>query len=327
MDIKLVYVVTSSLSDIYWEQSWVSAWSAKLHNPSIKIAIVADRESLKEAENSYRKNSFYLFDEFIPVEMDSSLNKKQRSRWLKTNLRNIVSGDFLFIDSDTIVTGSLDELDVFPHSVAMVYDSHKHPCVISDVFPLYKSIYGEEAPRDMKYYNSGVMLVRDDSNAKKLFDKWFENWKLAGDKANYTDQIPLARTILKQDIAIQNLPDIYNCQVCNSIRYLYQAKILHIFNHPWFVPTIIHPLMLPESYIKVKNDMGISSEIEYVIKNCKSLFGEISVPIGLNEASFLHTSLVRILYKWYNGGRSSFNKLDSIIYFLGRKIFSTKSFR
>ena len=63
-------------------------------------------------------------DEKAVVNVPEHYNKVQTSRYLKTSLRQTVEGDFLFIDSDTIITDSLADADSLTGNVMMVLDYH-----------------------------------------------------------------------------------------------------------------------------------------------------------------------------------------------------------
>lgn len=318
MKTKIVYVVISSLGDIYWEQAWASAWSARYHNPNAHITLVCDNETLKSSLDCYRTKSLSLFDEIVQISFDASVSNKQRSRQIKTNLRNYISGDFLFVDSDTIITDDLNDIDDFPYNIGMVCDMHSHPCPIPEFYEWVKRTYGIDLPKETKYYNSGVIYAKDNDETKSFFEQWNHNWLLAGDKVWYTDQTPLAKTVMENANSIHDLPDIYNCQICSSVKYLHEAKILHIFNHPWFFPsTIIHPLMKKETYQQIKDAQGIKGDVEALILHCKSAFYNVSSPIGVEEGNFVRMFLIRsFMYSLYLKKRNIFmflNKLSIVI--------------
>ena len=75
----------------------MSAWSARYHNPEAHIVLVCDKETLDTAEGSYRAKSLELFDEKITVDFEDSITQKQRSRWIKTNLREYVLSYCLYL--------------------------------------------------------------------------------------------------------------------------------------------------------------------------------------------------------------------------------------
>ena len=62
--------------------------------------------------------------EIIVVNVPDGMNKMHRSRYLKTTLRQHISGDFLFVDADTVITCDLSEIDEVDMEIAAVLDRH-----------------------------------------------------------------------------------------------------------------------------------------------------------------------------------------------------------
>ena len=123
MHTRFVYVLVSTPQDLFYEQTLVSVSSLKHYNPTAKVVLVVDDktdETLLEKRASLQS----LIEEKIVVPFPEEVANKQRSRRLKTNLRNIVKGDFLYLDSDTIVCDKLDEIDSFDFQIGMVWDSN-----------------------------------------------------------------------------------------------------------------------------------------------------------------------------------------------------------
>lgn len=311
MRTKIVYVVTSSLDDIYWEYAWLSAWSLKHHNPSAYVAIVCDDDTLDSVKKSYRAKSLELFNEIVPVSFDSSVCNKARSRWLKTSLRDLIRGDFLYVDSDTIITDNLSEIDDFDFDIGMVYDAHTYPYPIPQVFHWYKQAFNEELPSNIHYYNGGLIYAKDSEQAMNFFNSWHKNWIIAGNKIGYTDQTPLARTVLEEGNPVHELSGIYNCLACVGIRYLFDAKIIHFLHTPFYLPTVVHPFMQKETYQKIQENKGIPEEIKKLALNCKSEFTTVSVPLGINESIFLRSPIIHdCLYPIYNKHKRLFLTID-----------------
>ena len=121
MKTKIVYVVISTDNDIYLEQAWISAYSVKYYNPTAFITFVTDEDTYKGIVSSDRKNILQIVDEIIPIPLEKGLSNMKRSRWIKTNLRNLIKGDFLFIDTDLeiqIIAAYLHDKNFFPgHTV------------------------------------------------------------------------------------------------------------------------------------------------------------------------------------------------------------------
>ena len=330
MNTKIVYVVISTLKDVYFEQVWCSAYTALVHNSTCHLTLVCDEETLTVAQSNYRTNGLNLFKEIIPITCPQEMSNVQRSRYLKTNLRNIVRGDFLFLDSDTVVQNSLKDIDEVKDSVAMVIDMHEVNA-INPIFKTYKNVYGEDYSIEYPYYNSGVIYAKDNNEAKIIFENWFENWQQLGARLGYTDQTPLAKTNIQLGFPIKELSGEWNCQTCNGVRYLHKARILHIFNHPFFFPTITHPLMLKETYLSIQREGNLTEELKKILLNAKSEFYSLSSPVGADVLQFLDRYLTMyIVYNIWKKNPVLFNIIEKISMFVYRRLVKfhiTKPFK
>ena len=104
-------------------------------------------------------------EEKITVDFNPEIGNKQCSRWIKTNLREYVKGDFLFIDTDTVITDKLDEIDDWDIDIGMVYDLNR---ITPTTFhkKLFEKVYHQALPVGVPYYNSGVSfspIILDDT--------------------------------------------------------------------------------------------------------------------------------------------------------------------
>lgn len=105
MKTKIVYVVASLDDDIYMEQAIVSAWSAHHYNPDVNIVLVCDQDTEATLHKGNRQRYVEeLFNEIFVQQLPDTYSMIERSRALKTMVRNIVTGDFLYLDTDTMFT-------------------------------------------------------------------------------------------------------------------------------------------------------------------------------------------------------------------------------
>ena len=123
MKTKLVYVVVSSDKDVYLEQAYISMYSAKYYMPDAHIALITDTLS-KDTFKGKREEELKYVDELVCVDLETKYNAQQRSRILKTSVRKYIKGDFLFIDSDTIIVKPLYDIDDCPFDIAACWDTH-----------------------------------------------------------------------------------------------------------------------------------------------------------------------------------------------------------
>ena len=161
MKTKLVYVLVSSKEDLYWEQCLISVMSARYQMPQAQIYLVCDDQT-NDSLRGIREEIKQFITKLIVIPFDKNIEKLRRSRILKVTLRKIISGDFLYIDCDTLITHSLGEIDNFSFSLAAVLDGHcifkKHP--MFDFFVKQNKHLNYPIDKIVKYFNGGVMYVK-----------------------------------------------------------------------------------------------------------------------------------------------------------------------
>ena len=133
---------------------------------------IDDRLELKE-----------MISEVIIIPLPKDYNGRLRSRTLKTTVRNIIDGDFLTIDTDTVICKPLDDVDSLPiKNIGMVPEMHgpfKNHITYKFITNELKRIYGTDVSDAPYWFNSGCMLVRDNEFTREFFKKWNEEWKVA----------------------------------------------------------------------------------------------------------------------------------------------------
>lgn len=279
MGLKIVYDVISSEGDNYFEQAWASMFSLRHFNPNAFVVLLTDDSTSQTIEKTYRKKAKKLIDDIVVVPFDKQYSNKEKSRWIKTSMRRLVNGDFLFIDADTIVAGALDEsyFDGFPNFIGAVLDYNCSSRLVchSAIFKIMyvdrlKNIYGIDYKKETDVYNSGVLFVKDVPEAYVLFDAWHKNWLLANGKGVCLDQLPLVKTCQDMGNPIQSMSGIFNCQVKFSIQYLHEAIILHTFSHQQ--DSSLSPILGTYLYDEIKRSQDLSDKIKGIILNAKNTF-------------------------------------------------------
>ncbi len=302
MKTKVVYVVISSNSDIYLEQAWVSIFSFKHYNPNSVVAIVCDIETEDRIKERKGNGIGVLLDEVISVKFDPSISNKERSRYIKTNLREYLKGDFLFIDTDTIVTDDLSEVDNFQMEIGMVYDWHcpwsKRPNY-ERMKDYLKGLSGKEIKSDTNYFNSGVIYAKDSERVREFFKQWHYNWNMIKEKHGVLeDQKSLTITIDNVG-GVEAVSGNFNCQVIVSIEYLVTAKIIHFFNTKWSNHSI-SPFYDKDFYQEIKRVGFISSQSQDMILNCKSSFKSPCMIIMSEDIIIWKSRIFKLLRFIYN---------------------------
>ena len=303
MELYAVYVVISQPTDIFFERMWLSAYSLKKYNPKMKVVCLVDDATYRGVQTTYRGKSQKVVDHFEIIDLPEGLSQRAKSRWIKTNLRSLLKGDFLFIDSDTVVCDDLSELELQKAELMMVFDYHlllnehkdgkliRHEC---------EQVFGRKLTTD-DYFNSGVILARDTPEVHRFFDMWHKYWLEGVRRGCETDQKSLAYVVQDNPGVVRELDGIYNAQIRSSVRYLCRGKILHFFTGGDYV-SINHPFMADAVYLQMKEENGISENVKQQVGDCKSLFDVQSyIMTGVeleikNNASYRVLLLLRIYF-------------------------------
>lgn len=293
MKTQAVYIVTSGNNDFYLEQLIISAFSLKLHNPNVKIIVVMDDDT-SDGLTGNRGQLWHYVSDIVSVKIPEEYSNMERSRYLKTNLRNIIVGDFLFIDTDTVVTGDLSEIDSFNCSIGAVID--KHIAIFNhsgqqNIIELSKK-YNWNIPKNGNYFNSGIMYVKDNDATHKFYERWHNHWKKGLLKyGKGIDQPALAKANEDSNYLITELPGIFNCQIIeNGLRYLYEAKIIHYYAsnmNRWDSPYLFRDQKL---YSTVR-EFGINNEIKNLIIHAKEAFNNKCLILGGNTCDTFYSTL------------------------------------
>lgn len=277
MKTKIVYVLVSSEQDIYLEQAYISMQSLRHHNTDAHIVLLTDNITA-DSFIGKRKEKIHLVDELVVVDLSNKFTAQQRSRLLKTSARNLVDGDFLFVDCDTIITKSLAEIDSCKYDIAACEDSHssfeKNP--YRDLCLCHGKILDWPIEEELVYFNSGVIYVKDNQKTRAFYHKWNEIWLDGSHKGVNMDQPSFAKTNYLLGHQVQILEGVWNCELKHGIKFLKDAKIVHYL----CTNTGSNPLFIMNNkaeLVKVKN-----GEINPIITQC---FDDPF--IGLTQVSLL----------------------------------------
>lgn len=232
MTTKIIYVIVSDETDTYLEQALISVYSARQQNQDAHISIVIDDLTAETIINKREEINKYI-DDTIVINIPGEHSKAYRSRFIKTNLRNLVKGDFLFIDTDTIICDKLNDIDNIKWDICAVRELNKYNNFSDEepwMYQLAQKVGIEKELWGEPYFNSGVMYVKDTETTHSLYNKWHQYWQDYTQKGLHTDQTPLCMANKIEGHPIHLLDDTWNCQIkYEGINYACSAKIVHYF--------------------------------------------------------------------------------------------------
>jgi hypothetical protein len=196
-------VVYLALGESYTSLVTDSARTLRLHGYDGPVRVVTDAPS----------------HELVDLECETlvvgSLPGGFASRFHKTQLNRWAFERTLFLDADTIVISSIDEVWqlLAGRDMAMAPDMHAS---VADVIARSVNDPSRRAPEyqlmqelgliDRRYYNSGVMLWDQNGRVSRMFHRWHQEWNRFGGE----DQLALVRAIAATGTKVATLDSAWN---------------------------------------------------------------------------------------------------------------------
>lgn len=281
-DVKIVYCLSDTGSNYYSEQLLLSLMSFKLFNPKKIVSILIDSITFNKCHNNTRNTIERIInkaDEVQIVDFDDSYNDKIRSRLLKTTIREHLSGDILYLDSDTVVCSKLDYGVFEGMDIAAVYNTNERKLSSSPHFHAFQHIAQKchVALMDNTLYNGGVIYSKDNAISKMVFKDWYRLFLEFYKKYGVTsDQISLYASNQLNKSVIRPLPGEWNCQLGFGINEMQDAKIIHTLISTYKQKDreeyALHLLQQQRVYESINKGIISEDEIEDIIFNAKRSF-------------------------------------------------------
>jgi len=271
---QYLYVLTSTPNDIFYEQFLLSVKSLRLLMPNAEIVLLCDAKT-KDTLTGKREIHQNIITKTISVDVPPDFSQTEVSRWLKTSMRCIVSGDFLYIDCDTIITDDLSSIKDIGKKFGVCLDKHslidrhgKKNNIIENDKKLGFSSYLSN-----KHFNGGILYCPDTPEIHKLFERWHELWLFCKSKNIIRDMPSLNMAIYENPSFCTELDGTWNCQIAyNGLPYLANSKIIHYFATD--LNFYSSPFILASENIlkQIKENGAISVEILELLKNPRAAF-------------------------------------------------------
>ena len=146
-------------------------------------------------------------------------------------MRNVVDGDFLYVDSDIAIVGDLSIPEEWKGGIYAVLDFHTNLSKAINRKKILNNakMMGFSPILNDEIFNGGVMFAADTPEARKFFETWHELWLYCVSKNFPYDMASLAETNFKFNYITKKMPGGWNCQLAYGNRFLPTAKVLHFF--------------------------------------------------------------------------------------------------
>ena len=227
---KAVFAITSQGHDFYSAMTRVAVASLRVSNPGLRIVLTCDRDS----DHAMRKTSEPLLDEvdeWLAIDTPDG-GAGFRNRYFKTQLRSIINGPFLFLDSDIFVREDLSEIFALDCDIAGARN-HSRETFSEQIWDQDRETLASMGWEigDRVYLNGGVLFYNNTEGAMKFAKKWHELWsQSASGRAYYRDQPALNAAINFVRPKLNVLPDRYNAQISAEIKVAADAAIWHFYS-------------------------------------------------------------------------------------------------
>ena len=155
-----------------------------------------------------------------------------RNRFVKTSLRGLLNGPFLFLDSDIFVRGDLSEIFTFDTDIAGARN-HSRQAFAEQVWEQDSATLqamGWTIRTDV-YINGGVLLWNDTPSAGRFGAEWHRRWLLSSQaRRNCRDQPALNSALHATEPRLTVLSDRYNAQLKISLNVVDGASVWHYYS-------------------------------------------------------------------------------------------------
>lgn len=203
-----MYVLVSNHNDYLTEMALLSIACARKYSPNLQIELVMDRKTY-DGLVGFRRTILDLIDSlklvYVPEQDNVYISRK-----IKTRLRSLIENDYLYIDIDTIPLADLSDVFNNQEDIAMAYDHNVPP----DKFVFYdyeREIFDKmQWPLPSRYFNSGVMLVKDTPKVRNFFILWHQLWQQNSALGLHKDQPPMHEAIRQAGINVKGLSPEWN---------------------------------------------------------------------------------------------------------------------
>lgn len=315
MKTKVVYAVVSSADDFFIEQLQLSICSLRIHNKNAVVELVIDKETCDglQGNRSFVKD---MADSVHVVQCPTDYTQREKSRYLKTNIRRIVKGTFLYLDCDTLVCDSLEEIDKCDYELAMVADLNDHLLLYENNTIRKYAEAGFGDATGVPYYNSGVIYSKDTSGTQDFFNTWYKYLIKSFDCGVMYDQPALCATNEKKNRIIKELSGEWNCQYkMKGMKFLDHAKIMHYYSDNG--NDCLQKSMMGFFLNYVRYNTVSSDNVYGIIRNAKIEFYSLTTITQDQQIRLINSSAL-----WLLSNRPRiFNLIMEIGFFLDRMLY------
>ena len=209
----VIYALAAPARSALWTWCTISALLVRRTSPGLETALVVDRQTAA-ALDAARHPLLHAVDHVVTSDAGDA-DPRVRSRRVKTSVRQLVDGDLIFLDADTVPIRPIDAIAAIDADFAAVPEPEGSLEAISRWYPPACDALGWKCPEE-RYFNSGVFLLRETEAGRWLGAEWasrWERWQDYDTSGRPADQ-PALNAALTEFKGVQaSMPQRYNVMV------------------------------------------------------------------------------------------------------------------
>lgn len=223
------YALSLDDDDLFAELASISAACVRRLYPFAKITVLTD-EQTRARTDALRPLRKWVSEIKSVGGFEGSA--RLRSRFVKTQARTVIEGDFLYLDADTVAVLPFDELFQCAEPLAAAIDRNRvdpEGGFPRWVIPDFQRL-GWAYPTKL-YLNSGILFWKDCAESRTLGRLWHENWlHYTRMTDNPADQPAFNHSIDSLGIKPKIVDDVFNARVGISPKFARGARIYHLLS-------------------------------------------------------------------------------------------------
>lgn len=224
----ICFVLAAKELGLYADMAAVAALAVRRLHPQARIILMTDEPTARAIDQG--KHAIADIVSEIVVHSTGTDVAAVSSRHLKTVVRKLVKGDYLYLDNDAIAVRPLDRGWPKRADLAVARDWNKRgiPLAWLPFIEKLRADLGWEFLSD-RYFNSGVIFVRDTAAAHTFYSHWHRRWQQTLSLGIPEDQISLNSVIAAGIATTAILPARDNWVTYSPGMLRGRARIFHFF--------------------------------------------------------------------------------------------------
>ncbi len=225
---KFVYaLVITSEKSLFVDSCFISMSATKRIYPEAHIALCVD-EPTHELLKVHAQHLLDLCSEVLSI---SPFGKtaRERSRWVKVQMRTIVTGDYIYIDSDALPIKPIPELYSHDKDFMAAIDVNAMSPILFSYFKEYCDKLGWKYNTE-HYFNSGVHFMRDNQRTQDFGAGWQAKWReyIKIERSGYNADQPAFNSAIHEAALTYIVADPkFNVFLTNPEKATEDQRILH----------------------------------------------------------------------------------------------------